>query len=45
MVQAEEQGLIEQFITHPPVEALDKPILHWLASLSLIAGNRLAASG
>src|SRR5215510_8506035 len=31
IVEVEEQGLVEQFVTHPAVEALDKAVLHRLS--------------
>jgi hypothetical protein len=31
MIEAGEQRLIEQFVTHPPVKTLDERVLGWLS--------------
>ena len=31
MDEIEEQGLVQQFVAHTPVEALDEAVLHWLS--------------
>lgn len=36
MVEIEEQGLIQKFIPHPPVEALDEAVLHRLAGRDVV---------
>ena len=31
VVEIEKQGLVQQFIAHPAIEALDEAVLHWLS--------------
>jgi len=36
LVEDDEQSLIEEFVAHPTVEALDKPVLHRFAGCDVV---------
>lgn len=36
MIEAEEQGLVQQFVPHPPVEGFHEPVLHGFAGCDVV---------
>ena len=39
MAQRLEQVFVEAFFAHPPVEALDQAVLHWLAGRDVVPAD------
>lgn len=39
VVEAMEQGLVEEFVARPAVEQLAEPVLHWLAGCDEVPGD------